>query len=68
LFSSDIFDKYLFTGTFRRDGASVNAKDFKWTDNPAGAFAWKMHKESFLENITSRIETNREDEEDYEDE
>ncbi|MFD1161412.1 SusC/RagA family TonB-linked outer membrane protein [Hwangdonia seohaensis] len=47
----NLFDKYLFTGTFRRDGASVNAKDFKWTDNPAGAFAWKMHKESFLENV-----------------
>ena len=28
----------------------------------------EISKESFLDNITSRIETNREDEEDYEDE
>ena len=47
----NLFDKYLFTGTVRRDGSSVNAADFKWTNNPAGAFAWKIHKESFLENV-----------------
>tara|TARA_R110002073_G_scaffold40547_5_gene114948 strand:+ start:44864 stop:47908 length:3045 start_codon:yes stop_codon:yes gene_type:complete len=44
-------DKYLFTATYRADGASVNSKDFKWTYNPAAAFAWKMHNESFLEDV-----------------
>ncbi|MBJ2174159.1 TonB-dependent receptor [Aureibaculum sp. A20] len=47
----NLMDKYLFTATYRADGASVNAKDFKWTYNPAAAFAWKMHKESFLEDV-----------------
>ncbi len=47
----NLLDKYLFTVTYRADGASVNAKDFKWTYNPAAAFAWKLHKESFLENV-----------------
>ncbi|QCX36896.1 TonB-dependent receptor [Aureibaculum algae] len=47
----NLLDKYLFTVTYRADGASVNAKDFKWTYNPAAAFAWKLHNESFLENV-----------------
>ncbi len=47
----NLMDKYLVTGTFRADGASVNANDHKWTNNPAAAFAWKVHNESFLQNI-----------------
>ncbi|WP_435414636.1 SusC/RagA family TonB-linked outer membrane protein [Polaribacter aestuariivivens] len=47
----NFMDKYLVTGTVRRDGSSVNARDFKWTTNPAIAFAWKMQNESFIENI-----------------
>ena len=46
-----LLDKYLFTATLRADGSSVNAADFKWTYNPAAAFAWKAHNESFLENV-----------------
>lgn len=47
----NLFDKYLLTATYRADGSSVNAKDFKWTYNPAAAFAWKVHNERFLENV-----------------
>ncbi|MGM5469561.1 SusC/RagA family TonB-linked outer membrane protein [Flavobacteriaceae bacterium LMO-SS05] len=47
----NLFDKYLFTATYRADGSSVNAKDFKWTYNPAAAFAWKLHNESFLQDV-----------------
>ncbi len=47
----NLLDKYLFTATYRADGSSVNAKDFKWTYNPAAAFAWKLHNESFLEDV-----------------
>ncbi len=47
----NLMDKYLFTATFRADGASVNAEDHKWTYNPAFAAAWKLHNESFLEDV-----------------
>jgi len=47
----NLLDKYLFTATYRADGSSVNATDFKWTYNPAAAFAWKLHNESFLEDV-----------------
>lgn len=47
----NLMDKYLLTATFRADGSSVNAKDFKWTNNPAAAFAWKLHNESFLKEV-----------------
>lgn len=45
----NLLDKYLLTATYRADGSSVNAAEHKWTYNPAAAFAWKIHNESFLE-------------------
>jgi len=44
----NLAEKYLFTATMRADGSSVNAADFKWTYNPAAAFAWKIQNEDFL--------------------
>ncbi len=41
-------NKYLFEGTFRSDGASVNAASEKWSQNAAGSFAWQAHRENFL--------------------
>jgi TonB-linked SusC/RagA family outer membrane protein len=46
-------DKYLFEVTARADGASVFAENNKWGYFPAASFAWKIHKESFLENVQS---------------
>jgi TonB-linked SusC/RagA family outer membrane protein len=46
-------DKYLFEVTARADGASVFAENNKWGYFPAASFAWKIHKESFLENVES---------------
>ncbi|SFC98930.1 SusC/RagA family TonB-linked outer membrane protein [Algibacter pectinivorans] len=46
-----LMDKYLFTGTIRADGTSLNGVGKEWSYNPAGSFAWKMHNESFLENV-----------------
>ena len=46
-------DKYLFTATARGDGASVNSQDNKWSFNPAASFAWKIHNESFFEDVNS---------------
>ena len=45
----NLMDKYLFTATVRADGASVNSADNKWSINPAASFAWKIHREDFLE-------------------
>ncbi|GLR15390.1 SusC/RagA family TonB-linked outer membrane protein [Portibacter lacus] len=47
----NLLNKYMFAATMRADGASVNAAGFKWTYNPAAAFAWKIHNEAFLENV-----------------
>lgn len=46
-------DKYLFTATMRADAASLNADGNKWSYNPAGSFAWKLHNESFLEDVNA---------------
>ena len=46
-------DKYLIEATARADGASVFAENNKWGYFPAASFAWKIHKESFLENVKS---------------
>ncbi len=43
-------DKYLLEATARADGASVFAENNKWGFFPAVSLAWKVHKESFLEN------------------
>ncbi|MCG9794038.1 SusC/RagA family TonB-linked outer membrane protein [Flavobacterium algicola] len=45
-----MMDKYLFSATYRADGASVNAEGNKWAQNPAASFAWKMNNENFLKN------------------
>lgn len=44
--------KYLFTVNFRIDGSSKFAPGNKWGYFPSGAFAWRMSKEKFLENVT----------------
>src|SRR5690606_20359606 len=46
-------DKYLFTLTGRVDGSSKFAEGNKYGFFPSGAFAWRMSKERFMENINS---------------
>ncbi|MFS4467783.1 SusC/RagA family TonB-linked outer membrane protein [Maribacter sp. 2210JD10-5] len=46
-------DRYLVTATARADGASVNSEDNKWSFNPAASFAWKIHNESFLRDVST---------------
>ena len=41
-----ILDKYVFTGTIRRDGSSRFANP--WGTFPSAAFAWKISEEGFL--------------------
>ncbi len=45
-----IGDKYLFTASFRADGSSRFGPNNRFGYFPSGAFAWKLHNESFLEN------------------
>jgi len=51
-FRYTFMDKYLFTLTARADGSSVFADGKKWGIFPSVAFAWKLHKESFLRDVS----------------
>lgn len=44
-----LLDRYLFTATFRADGSSKFAPNNRWGYFPAGAFAWRLSDESFME-------------------
>ncbi len=45
----NILDKYLITGSFRRDGTSTfYYSNNTWIDTPSAAFAWKISEEDFL--------------------
>ncbi|MDT0642787.1 TonB-dependent receptor [Zunongwangia sp. F363] len=43
-------DKYIFTGTIRRDGFSGFAQNNKYGYFPSAALAWVLSNESFLQN------------------
>ncbi|WP_460542583.1 TonB-dependent receptor [Echinicola sediminis] len=43
-------DKYLFTGTIRRDGTSRLTEENRWGVFPSGSVAWKISEEPFLQN------------------
>lgn len=44
-------DKYLFTATVRRDGASNFARNQKYAIFPSGAIGWKVSNEEFMDGI-----------------
>ncbi|OXG06627.1 TonB-linked SusC/RagA family outer membrane protein [Flavobacterium araucananum] len=50
-FQYKLMDRYLLTGTIRRDGSSNFAKDYRWGTFPSFGLGWIMTKESFLSNI-----------------
>ena len=45
-------DKYILTGTIRRDGSSKFDTGHQYGVFPSGAIAWKAKNESFLQNVT----------------
>ena len=47
-FNYSFNDKYLLTGTIRRDGSSRFGPSNKWGTFPSIAFAWRVKQESFL--------------------
>ncbi|MBZ9730011.1 SusC/RagA family TonB-linked outer membrane protein [Salegentibacter sp. JZCK2] len=46
--SFDIADKYLISGSIRRDGSSRFGGDNKWSYFPSVSAGWKLHNEAFL--------------------
>jgi iron complex outermembrane receptor protein len=47
--SFDILDRYLISGSYRRDGSSRFSEDNRWSVFPAVSVGWKINNESFLE-------------------
>ncbi|MGL2994970.1 SusC/RagA family TonB-linked outer membrane protein [Flavobacterium sp. TSSA_36] len=52
-FQYKLMDKYLFTGTLRRDGSSNFAKDYRWGTFPAVGLGWVVSKEDFMANVST---------------
>lgn len=47
----NIDDRYLLTGTFRRDGSSVFGENQKFAWFPSGSVGWNMANEAFMEDV-----------------
>lgn len=50
-FQYKLMDKYLFTGTVRRDGSSQFSENNRWGTFPSFGAGWIVSKESFLNNV-----------------
>ena len=48
-------DRYFFTGSLRRDGASVFGANHKWGNFAAAGLAWKLSNESFMSEFAPHI-------------
>jgi hypothetical protein len=46
-----MMDRYLLTGTIRRDGSSNFGKDYRWGTFPAFGIGWVLSKEDFIANV-----------------
>jgi TonB-linked SusC/RagA family outer membrane protein len=44
-------DRWLFTGTFRRDGSSKYPKEERWLNAPSVGIGWVLSQESFMDNL-----------------
>jgi len=47
-----LFDKYLFTTTFRRDGSSRFGSKNRYGNFPSFAAGWQINRENFMKNIS----------------
>ena len=50
-FQYKLMDRYLVTGTVRRDGSSNYAGDYRWGTFPSVGLGWIVTKESFLSDV-----------------
>ena len=48
----DIYNRYLFTATYRMDGSSKFLGDNRWGYFPSAAVAWKINEENFLKDVS----------------
>ncbi len=46
-----LFDRYIVTGTIRRDGSSNFSEGHRWGTFPSAAVAWRIKEESFLKDF-----------------
>jgi TonB-dependent starch-binding outer membrane protein SusC len=46
-----LLDRYIFTGTVRKDGSSNFGAGNRWGTFPSGAFAWRASEEEFIKNM-----------------
>lgn len=49
----NLFDKYILTATYRRDGTSRFTEDYRWGNFPSAALAWKLDEEEFVKNAAA---------------
>ena len=49
----NLFDRYILTGTVRRDGSSNFSKGNRWGTFPSAALAWRISEEPFMKNVTA---------------
>ena len=47
----NLFDRYILTGTIRRDGSSNFSEGNRWGTFPSAALAWRIKEESFLKDV-----------------
>ena len=50
--SFDVLDRYVLTGTLRRDGTDKFFPDKKYSLFPSASVAWKMSNESFMQHLS----------------
>ena len=50
-FQYKLMDRYLITGTLRRDGSSNFGKDYRWGTFPAFGLGWIITKEGFMADV-----------------
>jgi TonB-linked SusC/RagA family outer membrane protein len=46
-----LYDRYIFSGSLRKDGSSVFGQDNKWGLFPSASFAWRINEESFVKKV-----------------
>ena len=52
----NLLGRYLFTFTMRADGSSKFAEGNRWGYFPAGAIAWRISDEPFMQNMTNWLD------------
>ncbi|MES2647539.1 MAG: TonB-dependent receptor [Bacteroidota bacterium] len=51
----DYKGRYFIEGTFRRDGSSRFAKDYRWGSFPAVGVSWLISDEAFMQDLSPKV-------------